>query len=95
VHDWAVSALLARALPAPADPGRGLGPDNVAAAIRAVRPAGVDAHTGLEDARGRKDPALVAAFAARARAALDAAADDAPGAGSSCRARETTPGNRR
>lgn len=72
-HDWSVSALLARACPRPLILAGGLGPGNVAAAIRAVRPAGVDAHTGLEDARGRKDPALVAAFAARARAALDTA----------------------
>lgn len=71
VHDWGVSALLARACPLPLILAGGLGPDNVAAAVRAVRPAGVDAHTGLEDALGRKDPALVAAFAARARAALD------------------------
>ena len=40
----------------------GLTPENVADAIRTVRPAGVDAHTGLEDETGRKDKEKVAAF---------------------------------
>ena len=47
----------------------GLTPDNLSAALAAVRPHGVDASSGLETAPGRKDPARVRAFVAAARAA--------------------------
>ena len=47
----------------------GLTPENVAAAIAAVRPAGVDANSGLENARGHKDPARVREFVRLARSA--------------------------
>jgi phosphoribosylanthranilate isomerase len=40
----------------------GLGPDNVGAAIEAVRPFAVDSASGTEAEPGRKDPARVAAF---------------------------------
>ena len=50
----------------------GLRPDNVGAAIRAVRPAAVDVCTGVERAPGDKDPQRVAAFV---RAARQAGAD--------------------
>jgi phosphoribosylanthranilate isomerase len=49
----------------------GLGPANVADAIAAVRPRGVDASSGLETAPGVKDVALVRAYVRSARAAFD------------------------
>lgn len=45
----------------------GLGPDNVAAAVRSLRPAGVDAASQLESAPGHKDLERVAAFVRAAR----------------------------
>ena len=47
----------------------GLGPDDVAGVISAVRPAGVDASSRLESRPGEKDPALVRRFVVAARAA--------------------------
>jgi phosphoribosylanthranilate isomerase len=47
----------------------GLGPDDVAAAITTVRPAGVDASSRLERRPGEKDPALVREFVFAARIA--------------------------
>jgi phosphoribosylanthranilate isomerase len=48
----------------------GLTPDNVAAAIAATRPDGVDVASGVEEAPGRKSSARVAAFIAAARGAV-------------------------
>ena len=47
----------------------GLDPANVAAAIRASGAACVDVSSGVERAPGQKDPALIRAFIAAARAA--------------------------
>jgi phosphoribosylanthranilate isomerase len=69
-HDWSVSRRLVERLPRPVILAGGLTPDNVAEAIRAVRPAGVDAHTGVEDADGRKSRDKVTKFVAAARAAF-------------------------
>ncbi|MFC7735317.1 phosphoribosylanthranilate isomerase [Roseomonas sp. GCM10028921] len=71
--DW--SLLAGRAVPRPWLLAGGLTPGNVAAAIRATRPEGVDVSSGVEAARGRKDPALIAAFAE----AVQAAGEDAAG----------------
>jgi phosphoribosylanthranilate isomerase len=48
----------------------GLVPENVAAAIAAVRPDGVDVASGVEREPGRKDRDLVARFIDAARSAL-------------------------
>ena len=50
----------------------GLGPDDVAAAVAAVRPDGVDASSRLERRPGEKDPELVRAFVRAARTAAAA-----------------------
>ena len=67
--DWQRAAVSAR--------GRavvlagGLTPDNVAEAIRAVRPFGVDVSSGVEDAPGVKNTDKVARFLASARSAFE------------------------
>ncbi len=45
----------------------GLGPDNVAEAITAVQPFGVDASSGLESVRGVKDPSRIRDFIEKAK----------------------------
>ncbi len=71
-HDWGVSRRLVELSPRPVILAGGLTPENVARAIEAVRPAGVDVHTGVEDRTGRKEPARVRAFVSRASAAFAA-----------------------
>lgn len=69
-HDWNVSHTLVIHSPKPIILAGGLNPSNVAAAIAAVTPAGVDVHTGIEDADGRKSPKAVRSFIANALAAF-------------------------
>jgi phosphoribosylanthranilate isomerase len=70
-HDWSISRRVVAASPRPVILAGGLGPDNVADAIRATRPAGVDSETrtSRDDDRRRKDPERVRLFLERARAA--------------------------
>jgi len=61
--DWALGAEAVAALPQrEVVLAGGLAPGNVAAAIRQVRPAGVDVASGVESAPGVKDPAKMRAF---------------------------------
>jgi indole-3-glycerol phosphate synthase / phosphoribosylanthranilate isomerase len=64
--DWALAREAARRWPIILSGG--LTPENVAGAIAAVRPAGVDVSSGIETARV-KDPAKMRAFVHAARAA--------------------------
>lgn len=69
-HDWNISRQIARSLTTPILLAGGLGPDNVAEAIRVVRPAGVDAKTKTDKAGTHaKDLAKVRAFVAAAKSA--------------------------
>lgn len=67
-HDWAISRAIVEQVAVPVILAGGLNPGNVADAIRAVRPWGVDVHTGVERADGSTDHALVRAFVAAAHA---------------------------
>ncbi|WP_052726471.1 phosphoribosylanthranilate isomerase [Devosia epidermidihirudinis] len=66
--DWGLLKALDPSLPFMLSGG--LTPDNVADAIRSVRPFGVDVSSGVESAPGVKDAGLIEAFIRNARAAL-------------------------
>lgn len=68
-HDWALDRRIVEAVAIPVIIAGGLGPENVVAAIAAVRPAGVDSKTRTDrpDGSHRKDPDRVAAFVREAR----------------------------
>ena len=65
-HDWRVSRRLVELSEPPVILAGGLTPENVRKAIMEVRPAGVDSHTGVEDASGRKSREKVEKFLAEA-----------------------------
>jgi phosphoribosylanthranilate isomerase len=68
IHDWRISRRLVELSDRPVILAGGLDPGNVKRAIREVRPAGVDAHTGVEDASGRKSREKVENFVSQAEA---------------------------
>jgi phosphoribosylanthranilate isomerase len=61
-HDWSLSARIVEESRVPVLLAGGLRPDNVAAAVAAVRPWGVDVCSGLRDPRGRLDAGRLRAF---------------------------------
>jgi len=61
VHDWALSRRIVEESPKPVYLAGGLRADNVAGAIRAVRPYGVDLCSGVRT-DGRLDRAKLSAF---------------------------------
>lgn len=67
VSDWSRAGVLARACPVLL--AGGLTPDNVAEAVRTVRPTGVDVASGVESESGRKDWIRVRRFIQTARTA--------------------------
>jgi phosphoribosylanthranilate isomerase len=70
-HDWSVSGMVVASIKKPVVLAGGLGPHNVADAIKAVRPFAVDVASGVE-AEGRvKDMALMKTFIKNAREASD------------------------
>ena len=73
VHDWDISAEIVERVgnDVPVILAGGLSPDNVAAAIRHVRPAGVDSFSWTNEPANsrRKDPQRVRAFVENARRA--------------------------
>jgi phosphoribosylanthranilate isomerase len=72
VHDWTVSRAIRDAVPVPVFLAGGLRPSNVADAIDAVRPFGVDVCSGVR-VGGRLDRAAVRAFMHAARESVSSA----------------------
>ncbi len=67
VFDW---SLIPANLPKPIILAGGLNPNNVADAIRAVRPAAVDVSSGIEVGKGVKSPEKMAQFVVQVKKAL-------------------------
>jgi len=67
VHDWSLSRQIVQDSPVPVFLAGGLNPDNVGAAIRAVRPAGIDVCSGLRTISGALIVEKLAAFVAAIR----------------------------
>ena len=59
VGDWAAAAALNERLDMPIFLAGGIGPDNIADAVRTVQPYGIDLCSGVETTRGQRDPAKV------------------------------------
>jgi phosphoribosylanthranilate isomerase len=69
-HDWALSAEIVRRFAGvPVIVAGGLNSENVAEAVRQIRPAGVDVNSGTKGADGFKDAARMRAFVRAAKGA--------------------------
>ncbi len=69
VHDWERSAEIVKDSPVPVILAGGLNPDNVAEAVRMVKPYGVDANSGLKNPDGSRNAKLCLNFTVNARKA--------------------------
>lgn len=74
--DWTLAKRARELFPGELFIAGGLTPENVAAAVLAARPDGVDVASGIEGPEGSKDEALVRAFVQRARAVLQSPAQE-------------------
>ncbi|WP_456474076.1 phosphoribosylanthranilate isomerase [Candidatus Pyrohabitans sp.] len=66
-HNWEVSRKIVESISKPVILAGGLTPENVAEAIRIVKPYAVDVSSGVEAEPGKKDPEKVRQFIARAK----------------------------
>jgi phosphoribosylanthranilate isomerase len=69
-HDWAISREIVKQSKRPVIVAGGLTPENVYEAVLVIHPAGVDVHTGVENAHGMKSRELVRSFIENARSAF-------------------------
>lgn len=70
-HDWSVSRKIAASAEKPVILAGGLSPENVASAVREVRPYAVDVASGVEGPGRVKDAGLVKRFIENAKGADD------------------------
>ena len=68
VHNWEISAKIRASIGKPMFLAGGLNPFNVGAAVRTVRPYGVDVASGIESRPGEKDFELMRSFIEATRA---------------------------
>ncbi len=70
-HDWNISRQFVEVSSKPVILAGGLNPQNIYEAIKFVKPAGVDVHTGIEGEDGRKDRKLLTEFIIQAQKAFN------------------------
>ena len=75
VGDWTAIAELRQKTEIPIFLAGGIDPDNIADAIRTVRPYGIDLCSGVESQRGKRDPAKMKLLLQRFREAVEQAVE--------------------